>query len=101
MTNSVKKWLQAHKSRTGLCVAVALSVIGSGRRLDISSSFCTDEDIKKASAFGVIEISSSVSCVHLSRLKEPFSQYVSKLLRGGNILDWDAKILVHPISAVC
>ena len=75
----------AHELRTGLCWAVALSVIGSAWRLDILSLCCTDENtkewlhecmcgvmIERLCFFGRVDVLELESRIQVYRAKQQF-----------------------------
>ena len=102
------------KLRTGLRLAVSLSVTSSGRRFDILSSFCTDENTKEwlqECECGIIEMNSCVSCLHLSRVKEPLvsvsaicsevSTYVIRIPRSKFILSNNEPRRARQVREMC
>ena len=92
MTNFNEWRLYAHQLRTGLCLAVALSVINSGRRLDILSSFfSTDKSTKEwlqECMCGFIRVDNCVNGNHLSRENEPWVRMSAICLKVLTYLIW-------------
>ena len=104
-------WL-AHNWRTGLCLAVALSVIVSAWVFDIFSTSCTDAKTQRWSWLdlcacclwlhvrkcGVIELNKCVSCVILPAICSEVLSYLICILepsfiRSNNLSNWHDEFL--------